>query len=45
MQLEAAHTVEIAKLVEYIDRKEDPLGKGRGCTDNCYVTSMKGGEF
>ena len=25
MQLEAAHAVEIIKLVEYIDRKEDPL--------------------
>jgi len=25
MQLEAAHAVEITKLVEYIDRKEDPL--------------------
>ena len=25
MQLEAAHTVEITKLVEYVDRKEDPL--------------------
>ena len=24
MQLEAAHTVEITKLVEYVDRKEDP---------------------
>ena len=24
MQLEAAHAVEITKLVEYIDRKEDP---------------------
>ena len=25
MQLEAAHTVEITKLVEYVDRKEDTL--------------------
>ena len=25
MQLEAAHTVEITKLVEYVDRKVDPL--------------------
>ena len=25
MQLEAAHAVEIPKLVEYVDRKEDPL--------------------
>jgi len=25
MQLEAAHSVEITKLVEYIDKKEDPL--------------------
>jgi len=25
MQLEAAHVVEIAKLAEYVDRKEDPL--------------------
>jgi hypothetical protein len=25
MQLEAAHAVEITKLVEYIDRKEEPL--------------------
>ena len=25
MQLEAAHTVEIKKLMEYVDRKEDPL--------------------
>ena len=25
MQLESAHTVEITKLVEYADRKEDPL--------------------
>jgi len=25
MQLEAAHAVEIKKLVEYVDRKEDPL--------------------
>ena len=25
MQLEADHTVEITKLVEYVDRKEDPL--------------------
>jgi hypothetical protein len=25
MQLEAAHTVEITNLAEYIDRKEDPL--------------------
>jgi hypothetical protein len=24
MQLEAAHTVEVTKLVEYVDRKEDP---------------------
>jgi hypothetical protein len=24
-QLEAAHAVEITKLVEYVDRKEDPL--------------------
>ena len=24
-QLEAAHTVEITKLMEYVDRKEDPL--------------------
>ena len=24
-QLEAAHTIEITKLVEYVDRKEDPL--------------------
>ena len=24
MQLEAAHAVEITKLVEYVDRKEDP---------------------
>ena len=27
-QLEAAHAVEITKLVEYVDRKEDPLIKG-----------------
>ena len=25
IQLETAHTVEITKLVEYVDRKEDPL--------------------
>jgi len=25
MQLEAAYTVEIIKLVDYVDRKEDPL--------------------
>ena len=25
MQLEAAHAVEITKLFEYVDRKEDPL--------------------
>jgi hypothetical protein len=25
MQQEAAHAVEITKLVEYVDRKEDPL--------------------
>jgi len=25
MQLEAAHAVEITELVEYVDRKEDPL--------------------
>jgi hypothetical protein len=25
MQLEAAHAAEISKLVEHIDRKEDPL--------------------
>jgi len=25
MQLEAAHAVEITKLVEYVDRNEDPL--------------------
>ena len=25
MQLEASHEVEITKLVEYVDRKEDPL--------------------
>ena len=25
MQLEAPHAVEITKLVEYVDRKEDPL--------------------
>ena len=25
MQLEAAHAVEITKLVEYVDRQEDPL--------------------
>jgi len=25
MQLDAAHAVEITKLVEYVDRKEDPL--------------------
>ena len=25
MQLEAAHSVEITKLMEYVDRKEDPL--------------------
>jgi len=25
MQLEEAHAVEITKLVEYVDRKEDPL--------------------
>ena len=25
MQLEADHAVEITKLVEYVDRKEDPL--------------------
>ena len=25
MQLEADHTVEITKLAEYVDRKEDPL--------------------
>ena len=27
MQLEASHEVEITKLVEYVDRKEDPLIK------------------
>jgi len=27
MQLEAAHAVEITKLVEYVDRKEDALIK------------------
>ena len=25
MQLEASHAVEITKLMEYVDRKEDPL--------------------
>jgi len=25
MQLEAVHSVEITKLVEYVDKKEDPL--------------------
>ena len=25
MQLEAAHSVEITKLLEYVDKKEDPL--------------------
>ena len=25
MQLEVAHAVEITKLMEYVDRKEDPL--------------------
>ena len=25
MQLEAVHTVEITKLVEYVERKEQPL--------------------
>ena len=25
MQLEAAHAVEITKLMEYVDRKEDPI--------------------
>ena len=25
MQLEAAHAVEITKLMEYVDRKEEPL--------------------
>jgi hypothetical protein len=25
MQLEAAHAIEMTKLVEYVDRKEDPL--------------------
>jgi hypothetical protein len=25
MQIEAAHVVEITKLVEYVDRREDPL--------------------
>ena len=25
MQLEAAHAVEITKLAEYVDRKEDPV--------------------
>ena len=25
MQLEAAHAVEITKLVEYVEKKEDPL--------------------
>jgi hypothetical protein len=25
MQLEAAHAIEITKLAEYVDRKEDPL--------------------
>ena len=25
MQLEAAHAVEITKLIEYVERKEDPL--------------------
>ena len=25
MQLEAAHAVDITKLVDYVDRKEDPL--------------------
>jgi hypothetical protein len=25
MQLKAAHAVEVTKLVEYVDRKEDPL--------------------
>jgi len=28
MQLEAAHAVEITKLAEYVDRKEDPLITG-----------------
>ena len=28
MQLEAAHALEITKLVEYVDRKEDPLLQG-----------------
>ena len=28
MQLEAAHAVEITKLMEYVDRKEDPLITG-----------------
>ena len=28
MQLEADHAVEITKLVEYVDRKEDPPNTG-----------------
>jgi len=27
MQLEEAHAVEITKLAEYVDRKEDPLNR------------------
>jgi hypothetical protein len=44
MQLEAAHTVEVTKLVEYVDRKEDPLIQvvrthqhtNRTPTEQCY---------
>jgi hypothetical protein len=30
MQLDTTHAVEITKLVEYVDRKEDPLLQGVG---------------
>ena len=41
MQLEAAHAVEITKLVEYVDMKEDPLIRllehtNKTPTQQCY---------
>ena len=40
MRLEATHAVEITKLVEYVDRKEDPLIQVVSavflCSDNLY---------
>jgi hypothetical protein len=32
--LEAAHAVEIAKMVEYVERKEDPLIQAVGAQQN-----------